>query len=67
MTQRARCRECQWLNYDFLSDKYERDLPPFCGLHGRARVDPNGWQQNLDHNGGCGFHCKHQQLTLFDI
>ena len=42
---------------------------PFCGLHGCTRVDPNGKQQNLDHDGGCGFIPKHQpeQLTiLFD-
>lgn len=63
---KARCRQCAWLNYDFLSDTYERDLPPFCGLHGRERIDLNGEQRNLDHMGGCGFKTKYEQLTLFD-
>lgn len=65
--RKARCRNCMWLNYDFFDKKYERDGEPFCGLHGRASVDPDGWQQNLDRRGGCGFHDKHQQLKLFDL
>ena len=52
---KMRCKRCTNLNYDYLTDRYEPDLPPFCGLHGRVRVDPNGQQQDLNHLGGCGF------------
>lgn len=64
--QRAKCRECRWLNWDFVTDGYERGSEPFCGLHGRARVDPSGKQPNLDHMGGCGFVTKYEQLKLFE-
>ena len=64
---KARCKTCEYFCLNMLSNTYERDLPPFCGLHGRTRIDPDGEQRNLDHNGGCGYHKKEPvQLTLFD-
>lgn len=57
-------QECINLNYDYITDQYELDLPPFCGLHGHARVDPDGQQQNLDHCGGCGFVEKNKPIEL---
>lgn len=67
MAKKMRCRRCQNLNYNFLTDRYENGEPFFCGLHGCARVDPDGEQQNLDHRGGCGFipTSRPLQLELF--
>lgn len=67
MAKKMKCRRCRYLNYDFLNDKYEPELPPFCGLHGRTKVDPDGEQQDLDHRGGCGFipTSRPRQLELF--
>lgn len=64
--QSARCRECYWLNLDVFSDEYESG-EWFCGLHGRAAVDPDGEQPDLDHRGGCGFSEFHgeRQFSLF--
>lgn len=62
--KKMRCRRCRNLNFDFLSGKYEPELPPFCGLHGRTEVDPDGEQQNLDHRGGCGFSDKNKIIEL---
>jgi hypothetical protein len=61
-----RCYGCEYLNYDFLDDIYEHG-EPFCGLHGRAPVDPNGPQQDLNHHGGCGYSPidKGAQTSLF--
>lgn len=69
-TSKMRCNRCEYLNYDFICHCYEPDDPPFCGLHGRERVDPDGEQADLNHRGGCGYHAKGQtavQLDLFDI
>lgn len=46
---------------------FENGEPFFCGLHGCARVDPDGPQQDLDHQGGCGFipASRPRQLELF--
>lgn len=62
---KMRCRRCRYYNYDFLSDVYEAGS--FCGLHGRAYIDPFSEQVNLNHNGGCGFSPKNKpiQLELF--
>ena len=43
-----------FLNWDFITGEYESG-PWFCGLHGGARVDPDGVQRDLDNRGGCGF------------
>ena len=65
--KKARCNNCEYLNWNFLTDEREQNSTPFCGLHGRAHVDPNGQQMNLDSHGGCDYTPKHkpQQLTLF--
>lgn len=52
------------LNYDYLTGRYEPELPPFCGVHDRIRVDPDGQQQDLDHRGGCGFNEKNKPIEL---
>ena len=52
------------LNYCHLTGRYEPDLPPFCGLHGRVRVDHNGQQQDLNHRGGCDFIEKNEPVQL---
>ena len=62
--RKMRCRRCMNLNYFHLTGRYEPELPPFCGLHGRVRVDPNGQQQDLDHLGGCGFNEKNKPIEL---
>jgi hypothetical protein len=43
---------------------YERDEPPFCGLHGRERTDPDKW--GLDY-AECGYRrrVEARQLELF--
>ena len=67
--QKMRCWHCEYLDNDLLSGCHESvaDGCHFCGLHGRAQVDPDGPQQNLDHKGGCGYvQRKHPvQLDLF--
>ena len=65
--KKAKCRRCMNLNYDFLLGTYEDTDDYFCGLHGRAPVDPDGEQMNLDRRGGCGFHPRNEpiQLDLF--
>lgn len=52
---KARCRECYYLNWNYLTLDYEVG-DWFCGLHGMAAVDPDGDQPDLNHHGGCGFH-----------
>ena len=42
--KKARCRRCMNLNYDFFTRTYEDTYDYFCGLHGRAPVDPDGEQ-----------------------
>lgn len=67
VNRRARCRDCQFLNWNFLTNEIEDDgNGHFCGLHGGASVDPDGMQLNLDHKGACGFSSKNRQLSLFD-
>lgn len=65
---KMRCRRCCWFNYNFLFSRYEVTDKPFCGLHGGARVNPDGKQQNLNGRGGCGFweRVEAVQLELFD-
>lgn len=64
---RARCRECEYLNQNNINLEYESG-DWFCGLHGRAAVDPDGDQPDLNHHGGCGFHkaATPRQYMLFD-
>lgn len=69
---KMRCWRCEWMDYDVFSRKYEKHPDGhFCGLHGRAQIDPDGKQVNLDHRGGCGFRSKQKdpvQLTFnFDF
>jgi hypothetical protein len=66
---KMRCWRCKNLNYDYFDRKYETpaDGHFFCGLHGRAQVDPDGEQVNLDRRGGCGYYPKEKapvQLTF---
>lgn len=67
---KMRCRKCEYLDYDFINDcqEYRPDGEHYCGLHGMARVDPDGPQQNLNRNSGCGFNRRKEtvQLSLFD-
>ena len=60
---RMRCRECAWLDYDFLGKTIELRLDGshYCGLHGRATVDIDGEQQNLNRRGSCGFFPKEKE------
>ena len=62
--RKMRCRYCVNYCYDHLGRKYETDCEPFCGLHGRARVDPDGRQQNLDRRGGCGYSPRQKVIQL---
>lgn len=66
--KRARCKSCFYLNWNWITDTRDMNPPYFCGLHGRAIVDPDGEQENLDHNGGCGYSPKETsyQLSLFE-
>ena len=43
------------LNWDFITGEIIPEEEHYCGLHGCARVDPEGEQQDLDHQGSCGF------------
>jgi len=56
------------MDYDVFSRTYEHHPSGhFCGLHGRAQVNPDGEQANLDARGGCGFSPKEKapvQLTF---
>ena len=61
---KMRCRYCANYCYDYLDGRYESDSEPFCGLHGRARVDPDGKQQNLDSRGGCGYIARQKPVQL---
>lgn len=68
---KIKCRSCLNLDYCYIFGRYEqrKDGDHFCGLHGRAHVDPDGEQVNLDARGGCGFIPKHRdpkpiQLTF---
>ena len=63
---KAMCRQCEYLNWDWLTHEYESG-PYFCGLHGRASVDPDGEQPDLNHKGGCGFSpsSEPRQYNLF--
>lgn len=68
MSMRARCRSCIFLNWDFITEEIEQNpSKDYCGLHGHAAVNPDGYQQNLDSRGGCGFVSKHRQLSLFEL
>lgn len=64
--RKAKCRQCLHLDYDHLSDTIEpcKDGEHFCGLHGRARIDPDGIQQDLNHQGGCGFIQRNKPVQL---
>lgn len=62
--KKMQCRRYKNLNYDHFTRQYENDEAPICGLHGRARVDPDGPQQNLDGRGGCGFIKKNRPVEL---
>ena len=55
--KKMRCRKCANLDYDYINGRHEtrREGGHFCGLHGRAHVDPDSNQVNLDRRGGCGF------------
>lgn len=68
--KKMRCWRCEHLDYDHINARQENRLPGehYCGLHGMARVDPDGPQQNLDHKGGCGFTArkKNVELSLFE-
>lgn len=65
---KARCKNCVYLNWDFITGKViTPEYNNFCGLHGRAEVDIDGVQQNLDGRGGCGYHPKQRQTSLFDL
>ena len=61
---KMRCERCVYLNWDFLTGTIEKTDHDFCGLHGRAQVDINGKQQNLDSRGGCGFSEKARYVQL---
>lgn len=69
-TMKMRCWSCEYLDYDIIDCQLERCSPGkhFCGLHGRARVDPDGNQVNLNNRGSCGYfpRKKSLQLLLFD-
>ena len=45
------------MDWDFITDEIrpQCDNDHFCGLHGRAPVDPDGPQVDLNHRGGCGY------------
>lgn len=64
--KKMRCRKCTYYNYDVFSMSYE-NKSSYCGLHGRVLVDPDGFQQNLDSKGSCGFYPRFIpiQLELF--
>lgn len=68
--KKMRCWRCEHLDFDHILCRQENRPPGehYCGLHGMARVDPDGPQQNLDHKGGCGFTARKQavELSLFD-
>lgn len=72
---KIKCRTCYNLNYDYFSSRYEpyEEIKYwFCGLHGRAHVDPDGMQVDLNKRGGCGYFPKvkkkePKQLSLFDL
>lgn len=55
LNNKMRCRKCNWLNWDFITQTQENTTEYYCGLHGCARVDPDGEQANLDTHGSCGF------------
>lgn len=67
--QKMRCWHCEYLDNDLISGSHESvsDGCHFCGLHGRARVYPDGLQQNLNNKGGCGYVQRKNpvQLDLF--
>lgn len=62
--RKMKCRWCTWLNYDVFTRTYEQPEHYFCGLHGRARVDINGEQENLDARGSCGYSPKRVAVQL---
>lgn len=64
---RMQCRDCMFLDWDFITNRTDtvEDGKHFCGLHGRSRVNPDGWQQNLNNRGSCGFRPKASQGNLF--
>lgn len=67
---RARCGDCRRLNRDLLADEaepFERLGYWFCGVHGRAHIDPDGRQPNLNRRGGCDYSTKNRQMSLFDF
>lgn len=70
---KIKCRTCTHLNYDYLQSRYETFEEAgnyYCGVHGRAAVDPDGQQVNLNRRGGCGYYPKQRppkQLSLFDL
>ena len=68
--KKMRCWTCEYLDYDHLDCKLELRSPGehFCGLHGRAPVNPDGNQVNLNNRGSCGYFPRKKalQLSLFD-
>ena len=52
---KAKCHQCEFLDWNFFDGSYSFDGVHQCGLHGGAIVDPDGEQPDLDHHGGCGF------------
>lgn len=66
---KSRCKNCQCLNYNFMSKTYRWDLPPFCGTHGMSPVDPSGAQSVFTHDGSiCGYIPKIKIVQLsFDF
>ena len=68
MNGMMRCRKCTWMDYDVFSRAYETHPDGhFCGLHGRAQVDPDGKQANLDSRGSCGFHPKERTPMITQL
>lgn len=66
-SNKMRCADCYWLDWDFVTHRHIPLRNPgfhYCGLHGRAQVDPNGEQQNLDRHGGCGFMPVQEPIQL---
>lgn len=64
--RQMRCADCYWLDWDFVTHQHitPREGYHYCGLHGSARVDPEGEQRNLDRHGGCGFTPVQEPIQL---
>lgn len=64
---RMRCKQCIWLDFNCLENRYQKRPYHVCGLHGMCTVDIEGEQVDLDSRGGCGYVKKNEprQLSLF--